>query len=47
MVEAITLAALTALIGYFNTFIRMDMTQSLGILFKECEGGSDVENLCE
>ena len=45
--EAITLVAVTGLVGYFNTFLRIDMTQSLGILFSECEGGGDYANLCQ
>ncbi|KAF8813918.1 Cl-channel protein [Phlegmacium glaucopus] len=45
--EAVTLASLTALIGYFNRFIRMDMTSSMAILFRECEGGGNVFNLCQ
>ncbi|KAF8871252.1 voltage-gated chloride channel [Gymnopilus junonius] len=45
--EAVTLATLTALIGYFNRFLRLDMTSSMAILFKECEGGGNVFNLCQ
>ncbi|KAF8160682.1 Cl-channel protein [Crassisporium funariophilum] len=45
--EAVTLATLTALIGYFNRFLRIDMTSSMAILFKECEGGGNVFNLCQ
>lgn len=45
--EAVTLAALTAMIGYFNRFLRIDMTESLAVLFRECESGGDYENLCQ
>lgn len=45
--EAVTLAVLTAVIGYFNRFLRIDMTSSMAILFKECEGGGNVFNLCQ
>src|SRR6185312_8944427 len=38
--EATILALLTALIGYFNIFMKIDMTEILGILFRECEEGS-------
>ncbi|CAG8544340.1 4591_t:CDS:10 [Diversispora eburnea] len=36
--EAIALAFFTALIGYFNIFMKLDMTEILGVLFEECEG---------
>ena len=45
--EAVTLATLTAVIGYFNRFLRLDMTSSMAILFRECEGGGNVYNLCQ
>lgn len=45
--EAVTLAVLTAAIGYVNKFLRIDMNESLEILFRECEGGGDYENLCQ
>ncbi|KAG8981763.1 glycerol ethanol, ferric requiring protein [Tulasnella sp. 427] len=45
--EAVTLAGLTAVFGYFNRFLRIDMTESLYILFRECEGGGDYDNLCQ
>lgn len=43
--EAVTLATLTAMIGYFNRFLRIDMTSSMAMLFRECEG--DIDNLCQ
>ncbi|RDB25505.1 hypothetical protein Hypma_007512 [Hypsizygus marmoreus] len=45
--EAVTLATLTAMIGYFNRFLRIDMTATMAILFRECEGGGNVENICQ
>ena len=45
--EAVTLAILTAMIGYFNRFLRIDMTESLELLFHECDSVGDVDNLCQ
>ncbi|KAG1861551.1 chloride channel [Suillus subalutaceus] len=45
--EAVILATLTATIGYFNRFMRIDMTEMMSILFRECEGGGDYDNLCQ
>lgn len=45
--EAVILAAMTAMIGYWNMFLRIDMSESLEILFRECEGGGDYDNLCQ
>ncbi|KAJ7594451.1 Cl-channel protein [Mycena floridula] len=46
--EAVTLATLTAMIGYFNRFLRIDMTESMAILFKECEGvAGKFSNICQ
>ncbi|KAF8712293.1 chloride channel, partial [Rhizoctonia solani] len=45
--EAVFLATITAIVSYFNRFLRIDMSESLGILFKECEGGGDYNNLCQ
>lgn len=45
--EAVTLAVITAFIGYWNKFLRIDMSESLEILFRECEGGGDYDNLCQ
>lgn len=43
--EAVTLATLTAMIGYFNRFLRIDMTESMAVLFQECESANS--NICE
>jgi chloride channel 3/4/5 len=45
--EAVGLATLTALIGYGNRFLRIDMTESMAVLFRECEAGGDLDNLCQ
>ena len=45
--EAVTLATLTAFIGYLNRFLRIDMNESLEVLFRECEGGGDNKGLCQ
>ncbi|KAI0633604.1 Cl-channel protein [Trametes polyzona] len=45
--EAVTLAAITAMIGWFNHFMRIDMTESMAILFRECDGASDYDHLCQ
>ncbi|KAK9468609.1 chloride channel [Lipomyces arxii] len=45
--EAAALAFVTAVITYFNKFLRIDMTESMGILFKECEGDEDYDGICE
>jgi len=45
--EATLLAAFTAIICYPNKFLRIDMTESMEILFLECEGGHDYDKLCE
>ncbi|CAG8438917.1 9680_t:CDS:10 [Scutellospora calospora] len=47
--EAVILAGITALFGYLNIFMKLDMTEALGILFEECEGKKhyDYEDLCK
>ena len=45
--EAVTLATITAMVGWFNHFMRIDMTESLAVLFRECEAGGDYESLCQ
>jgi chloride channel 3/4/5 len=45
--EAVTLATITAFIGYLNRFLRIDMTESMALLFRECEGGGDHGGLCQ
>lgn len=43
--EAVTLATMTAMIGYFNRFLRIDMTSSMAMLFRECDG--NIDHLCQ
>ncbi|KAF8199932.1 Cl-channel protein [Mycena galopus ATCC 62051] len=45
--EAVILATLTAMIGYSNQFLRIDMTESMSILFRECDNGGNVNNVCQ
>jgi chloride channel 3/4/5 len=47
ILEATLLAAGTAIICYPNAFLRIDMTESMEILFLECEGAEDYQGLCE
>ena len=45
--EATLLAGLTAVVCYFNMFLRIDMTKSMALLFRECEGIKDSHGLCQ
>lgn len=45
--EAVILASLTAMVCYFNRFLRLDMTETLELLFQQCDGASDDEVLCQ
>ncbi|KAG8407002.1 glycerol ethanol, ferric requiring protein [Metarhizium acridum] len=47
VLEATLLAAGTAIICYPNAFLQIDMTESMEILFLECEGAEDYHGLCE
>ncbi|KAI0081975.1 Cl-channel protein [Panus rudis PR-1116 ss-1] len=47
VVEAMTLATLTAVISYWNRFLRIDMTESMAVLFRECDTKGDYDNLCQ
>ncbi|KAI0165612.1 voltage gated chloride channel [Xylariaceae sp. FL1272] len=47
VLEATLLALGTAVICYPNAFLRIDMTESMEILFLECEGTEDYHGLCE
>jgi len=47
ILEATFLAGITAVICYPNVFLRIDMTESMEILFLECEGAEDYQGLCE
>jgi len=47
IIEATILALATAVLCYPNMFLRIDMTESMEILFLECEGGHDYDELCD
>ncbi len=47
ILEATLLATGTAIICYPNMFLRIDMTESMEILFLECEGSEDYQGLCD
>lgn len=47
ILEATLLAAITAVICYPNMFLRIDMTEAMEVLFVECEGGHDYDEICE
>ena len=47
--ETATLAFITAVVAYPNIFMRLDMTEIMGILFQECESAdtNDYHGLCQ
>ncbi|KAI9481109.1 MAG: chloride channel [Benjaminiella poitrasii] len=49
IMEAAILAFATALIAYPNIFLRIDMTEIMGVLFRECEssGTENYHGLCD
>ncbi|KAH8593473.1 chloride channel [Bisporella sp. PMI_857] len=47
ILEATLLATGTAIICYPNMFLRIDMTESMEILFLECEGSEDYNGICD
>ncbi|KAL1999831.1 hypothetical protein VTN02DRAFT_3905 [Thermoascus thermophilus] len=47
VVEATVLAGITALLCYPNMFLRINMTEMMEILFRECESGHDYHGLCQ
>ncbi|KAK7432631.1 glycerol ethanol, ferric requiring protein [Neonectria magnoliae] len=47
ILEATLLAAGTAILAYPNAFLRIDMTESMEILFSECNGGEAYHGLCD
>lgn len=47
VLEAIILAAFTAVVCFPSIFLSIDMTESMEILFRECEGSEDYYGLCE
>lgn len=47
ILESTLLALFTAILCYPNMFLRIDMTESMEILFHECEGGYDFDEICD
>ena len=47
ILEATLLAGGTALICYPNMFLRIDMTEEMEKLFRECDPAHDYDGLCE
>ncbi|KAF8947267.1 glycerol ethanol, ferric requiring protein [Haplosporangium gracile] len=47
VIEAATLAFFTATFAYWNIFMKIDMAESMNILFRECEGSEDYMGLCK
>ncbi|KAF7626565.1 chloride channel protein [Aspergillus flavus] len=47
VMESVVLAAITAVLCYPNMFLKINMTEMMEILFRECEGGHDYHGLCE
>lgn len=45
--EVVFLAFITAVICYFNIFLRLDMTESMQLLFRECENGFEEHIVCD
>ncbi|KAL2164715.1 hypothetical protein VTH06DRAFT_10 [Thermothelomyces fergusii] len=47
VLEATLLAVATAIVCYPNAFLRIEMTESMKVLFRECEGAEDYHGLCD
>jgi chloride channel 3/4/5 len=47
VIEAVILAGVTALLCYPNIFLRINMTQMMEVLFRECEGDNNYMGICE
>ena len=45
--ETVILAGATALLCYPNMFLKINMTEMMEILFRECGGAHDYNGLCE
>ncbi|KAJ5802729.1 uncharacterized protein N7503_005179 [Penicillium pulvis] len=45
--ESVVLAGLTAILCYPNIFLKINMTEMMEILFRECGGGHDYHGLCQ
>ncbi|KAH8434045.1 chloride channel protein [Aspergillus melleus] len=47
VMESVILAGITAVLCFPNMFLKINMTEMMEILFRECEGGHDYHGLCE
>ncbi|THC99824.1 hypothetical protein EYZ11_000754 [Aspergillus tanneri] len=47
VMESVVLACITAVLCFPNMFLKINMTEMMEILFRECEGGHDYNGLCE
>ncbi|RAK96652.1 chloride channel protein [Aspergillus ibericus CBS 121593] len=47
VMESVVLAGVTAILCYPNMFLKINMTEMMEILFRECEGGHDYNGLCQ
>ncbi|KAJ5279681.1 Cystathionine beta-synthase core [Penicillium angulare] len=45
--ESVVLAGLTAILCYPNIFLKINMTEMMEILFRECGGGHNYHGLCD
>ena len=45
--EVVLLAATTAIVCYWNAWLRIDMTEEMERLFKQCEGVEDYNGICQ
>lgn len=47
VMESVILAGVTAVLCFPNMFLKINMTEMMEILFRECEGAHDYNGLCE
>ncbi|EMR11288.1 hypothetical protein PNEG_00316 [Pneumocystis murina B123] len=45
--EATIFAIITAILSYGNAFLKIDMTESMKILFRECSNDLDYDGICK
>ncbi|QSL64246.1 hypothetical protein MERGE_000402 [Pneumocystis wakefieldiae] len=45
--EATIFAIITAILSYSNAFLKIDMTESMKILFRECSDDLDYDGICK
>ena len=44
--EVVVLSFVTAVVCYWNAWLRIDMTEMMERLFKQCEGVEDYNGIC-